>query len=170
VIRYLNDASNNIQYTDRNGMVITRNPFDAEFVSVSQRLSLIHSNDATNQQIRKNYEDAVRDAQINIDAGRPAPALPPVPSCIITPEDFALEVSQSTEWTPPLLTLKPAPASYPATGLRGPLPTADPHPLSHIPTEAAATIVTLLASVGPALPNLIDLLRTLLHHSAAPAK
>lgn len=163
-IRYLNDAANNIQYTNKNGETITKNPFDADFVFISQRLSLIHSNDAENQQNRRNYENAVRDAQRNIDAGRPATIALPVPVQKFTPEDFSLPEYTST-WDPPLLTLtNPTPPPPQSVGF-GPDAPARLNPGQ----VALATALSILSSVGPALPDLIRLLQSLHEHHQTTA-
>lgn len=171
-IRYLNDAANNIQYTNAVGEVITKNPFDAEFIFISQRLSLIHSNDAENRQRREHYERDVRNAQVSIDAGRPANVTLPVPLHLETPEDFELPADEDTLWDPPLLTLKPHVVSYPATGI-GP----DAHPvevkIASMPLEskdALSGVLNVLTAAGPALPSLIELLRSLFQHHSATVK
>lgn len=155
MIRYLNNAANEIEYTNKDGHTVTRNPFDGEFVYISQRLSLQHSNDAENQQRRHNYEQAISNAQISADNGRPY-TVPPVPRCIVTPEDFREPEYETETWTPPLLTLKPAPKSTMVP--IGPDSPARPQS-SHLDTA-----LTLLATLGPQLPAFLALLQSLLAH------
>lgn len=163
MITYLNNASNEIEYTNKDGVVVTRNPFDPEFVLISQRLSLQHSNDAENLHNRNNYERAVENAQISIDAGRPPQPLPPVPLCIITPEDYSLPETTSAIWTPPLIALKPVANLVPMVPL-GPASPARP-----AATSALDKAMNLLTTLGPMLPTFVQFLEALLaHHATLP--
>lgn len=173
MIKYLNDAANNIQYTNKDGELVTRNPFDPDFVLIAQRLSLIHSNEAENQQRRTNYENAVRAAQVSVDAGRFAPVALPVPYMLVTPEDYTLPADEQSDWDPPLLEIKhrsgvPVPDTH---GFGPDSPYRNTHPV--VATVADMTgpaqnslqsVLGLLTTIGPALPSLIDFLESLFNH------
>jgi hypothetical protein len=104
-IKYLNDSSHSIQYTNAEGSVVVLNPFDQNYSSVVERFNSIQNATRVNMINRKNYEDAVRNAQRNIDISRSHPPLPTPPECEFWPDDYTLPGS-TIAWKPPLLTVK----------------------------------------------------------------
>lgn len=173
-IKYLNNASNEIEYVDKTGLLVVKNPFDSEYDFISSRLSLQKENDAENAIARNQYEQAIKNAQVNVDAGHTNASLPVAPPHITTPDDWTVSPMVDTNWNPPLLAIKMPPAA-PANPL-GDNPFAH---MSAAPVAAAATapqvdtftkVLSALAVVGPALPNVLQLLQALLTHHDATAQ
>lgn len=174
MIRYLNNAANDIEYTNANGDVITRNPFDTDFIFISQRLSLIHSNDNENRQNRDNWNRAVKDAQISVNNGRDPHFQIPRPEFKITPEDFHVDPSTGP-WDPPLLEIQPQPkATAPPNGIGPDAPAR--HPVEEkiagmtLPAkDSLSNVIAVLNTAGDALPSLLNLLESLLWHHKVTA-
>lgn len=168
-IRYLNDSQNSIQYTDKNGESITKNPFDPEYNDISTRLAMIYQGKAKNMNARKNYEDAVRNLQVSIDAGRltvatAAPQLAQAPEQDFWPEDYTLPKT-TIPWDPPLLTLRPPTNVIPMVGLGPDSParlqpgSTAPAALTEMHLNALNGVVTTLTNAGPLLAEILAILK-----------
>src|SRR4051812_5731144 len=110
MIQRLNDSQNSIEYTDKHGNTTRASPFEEElYTALTQRITdqIVAAGD--NVRNRKNHEDAVRNLQISIDAGRLTLAdavkkLPGPPVYRVFPDDPNMPEDDG-EWDPPLLSL-----------------------------------------------------------------
>jgi len=162
MIKYLNNASNEIEYTNKDGELIVLNPFSPDYAKVVDRLTEIEQNKSAMRSARQNYENAVHDAQRSIDAGRLTVAtakLPPVPVCIEFPEDFHVD-SREIPWTPPLDTLHDVKVS-PSVGFGPQSPARPPVDPKHV--SALERLENLLAELGELSPAIAAILKSIKH-------
>jgi hypothetical protein len=105
-VKYLDDSQHSLQFVNKDGDTITANPFDAIYGDIAERLANIIRTNGENARARKNYEDAVKNAQQNVVEGRPYDPLPPAPECEFWPDDYTLP-GTTIPWTPPLAVITP---------------------------------------------------------------
>ena len=137
-----------ISYTDKNGVLQTLTELSPDFVKVSNRLSDSLAIISQNQTNRNNYEQAIRNAQIDADAGRPVPSLPVPPICQYAPEDFTLPIG-SIDWNPPLLTL-----TLPVTHPPDPILPSEPPTTVTVPIPVSGNVEDTIAAIMPELIGL----------------
>ncbi len=92
MIRYLDNASKEIEYTDRDNNFVTVNPFSADYAKVLERLELIRAVEADNARARAAYESAIESGEEKVI----------VPRCRVAPEDPAVPEFETDLWDPPL--------------------------------------------------------------------
>jgi hypothetical protein len=155
-IHYLDDSQNSLQYVDKNGDTITLNPFSPYYADVATRLSVISVTNSQNAMKRKNYEDAVANAQLSATDLKPY-FLPDPPLCEFWPDD-PNETGYTVPWNPPLAVVVPGHAAVSTVhGLVNstiPAAPAAPAATGGSPADFLERLLALLLDHAPALAQM----------------